>query len=347
MRSEWSTEELRRLRPALVHIKWLYDKAVLECDNRGTFNDLVGVTLLHASIELTIQTILVAHNWGSAKQVRAWSFVGMLDAIDKKGSGDPQPPPLPMRAEIIAIAEMRNDILHHGRKFHRAEVERAIDTARRFLFAAVREFLFEDIQATRLSDSVEPEHMRDLCRAVEIACSAGQFIEAVALAIYTVELAVDGARDALWHGLRSDRESSLQMLLRAVEREQSIPRRLIDLLEGMVRSIESVREREHWDALVAMGLGADSILRFYGLPVVLVGPSRYAPNAIRISHFRRAALTAADAEFAATFAFDVCVRAASLKRSHTEMTVVGDWDTSEVVLPMRRKPNPSSDIDDE
>lgn len=346
MKSELSVDQVERLRYTLVHIKWLYDKAVLECDNQGLFNDLVGATLLHASIELTVQTILVTHNWGSGKQVRAWSFVAMIDAIDKKGSGDAQPPLLPMRAEIIAIAELRNDILHHGRKFHRAEFERALDTTRRFLAAAVRDFLFQDIQATRLSDSVEPEHLRNLCRAIETACADGKFVEAVGLSIYTVDIAVDGARRAVWNGLRDDSESQLQMLFRAVERERAMPGRLIDLLDGVVKFVGSLREREHWDILVAMGLGVDSILRFYSLPVKLTGPSRYARNALRVCSLRGANMSSVDAEFAATFAFDVCVRAAALKRRHTGMTVLSDWENSEVALPARSRLNLHGEIDD-
>lgn len=332
-----SDEDKRDLRPRLVYAWWLLERGVREAARGGALNEMFAIVFFHAAVEAIIQNILLVHNLGTTKEIKQWTLFAMIDAIDKKGSGAPLPPPFPHRAAVIRLAETRNAILHHGTRYHRRETDEAGSTARRFLVDATRDFLFEDIESLSIVHLVEDQWLREILGHAEIARNEGDSARAVGLAKCVVKLACNRVTRA-YFGPDDRLDDRLQALTRSATREGQAGGRLTEALETLGKFMKSLKGRDYWIALSMIGADLEDARQLDALPVHTDASFAGTSGKFLLYSSKDAEVSPDEVDFAIRFAAEVCIKAQEITSSRPRPRRSANFDRTWINLPPKPRP---------
>src|SRR5436190_1164407 len=127
-----SQEDHASLNRKLCYARWLYKKGEEQMAVDSELSNMMAITHFFNSIEILVQAILVYRNWMTAAERNGLTFDGFIDKLDKKGTKERIPPEVPRRQQVMSLKAKRNDIVHHGHRFHTDEVEESRKTCRLF-----------------------------------------------------------------------------------------------------------------------------------------------------------------------------------------------------------------------
>ena len=188
-----SEDELSLLSRKLVYARWLYEKGVEQAGNDDELSSLLAICHFHNAVEIVVQNILVTRNWMNTDP-KNMSFVNFLNLIDCKGTRDTKTPPyVPRRQELLNLCDMRNQILHHGKRFHLEETEKARKICRLFLQDAVETFLSISIDQISMATLIRDEWARTRMLEAEKLFRNSELQPALAEAakvVYRLEISV-------------------------------------------------------------------------------------------------------------------------------------------------------------
>lgn len=311
-----------------------------EADHYDELSHMVAIMHFHNAIELVLQNILLSYGWATPGQMRSQRFDGLLDMVDKKGTGGPLPPLVPSRAQIIRLTEIRNSIMHHGQRYHRSEVQEARNTCGQFLSDSVREFFEDDISSMSMSDLVENSYIRLLLQQAERYRDEGEYAKAVGVCVIVVRL----AEKALNSGFRRD----MMDIPSKIDREMFFAglrefRDLEQVFKKVAEVIQEVADRENRLLLLAAGVEMEAARRFFNLGFHVYDMTALGDQEERVgmAHLRSVILGIPEANLAIRFATDVSLKVQALDLGSLmtrllqpyQHAAFGDWDAVELDLP--------------
>lgn len=185
-----SQEDHASLNCKLCYARWLYKKGEEQMAVDSELSNMMAITHFFNSIEILVQTILVYRNWMTAAERNGLTFDGFIDKLDKKGTKERIPPEVPRRQQVMSLKAKRNDIVHHGHRFHTDEVEESRKTCRLFLKEAGQLFLGIDPEQASMADLVRGlwprEKLREAHNKLDVGDSKGA-LAALAVVFNLVE----------------------------------------------------------------------------------------------------------------------------------------------------------------
>jgi|JYMV01.1.fsa_nt_gi hypothetical protein len=275
-----SPEDTAALNRKLCYSRWLYYKGEEQAEADGELNQMLAMTHFFNAIEITTQNILLYRGWMTASERNGLTFDGLIERLDKKDhSSQRTPPAVPRRQQVLALKAKRNDIIHHGTRFHSGEVEEARKTCRRYLKDACKLFLDLDIDKLSMADLIRDSHPRDLIQSAESLASLEEFqksLEELALAFEWVEARVGGLLGSSPHfwPLRTSPRSNLMTMttgggnasplaprLKSLEEAQNEVSKELSGLQKHVRRLHELSRR----SLVFSLLDTKSATEFFSI----------------------------------------------------------------------------------
>ena len=202
MKPNLASSELAALYRKLCYARWLYEKGEQEAVKLDEMSHMLAILHFHNAVEMVVQNIIISYRYASSRALKNIKFDALIDLVDNKGTGGPQPPYLPNRTQIIKLSEQRNSIMHHGQQFHKNEVEEGRLICRQFLRDAVQDFFEIPIEGLSMSDLLKADTPRAWLQKAELCRENGEFEGAVTLCAAVVVLA---ERTVNW--AYSDRQS--------------------------------------------------------------------------------------------------------------------------------------------
>lgn len=274
-----SIEDQASLNRKLCYARWLYHKGAEQTEADGELNQMLAMTHFFNAIEIVTQNILLYRGWMKASERNGLTFDGLIERLEKKDHPkDRTPPAVPRRQQVLALKAKRNDIIHHGTRFHSGEVEESQKTCRLYLRDSCQIFLNLDIDKISMADLIRNPEPRDKIRSAENLASHGEFREAVqelALAFEWVEERIGGLLGSSPHfwPLRSSPRSNMITMamasnasplaprLKDLEKAQNEASKELSSLQNHVRQLHELARR----SLVLSLLDTKSAIEFFSV----------------------------------------------------------------------------------
>lgn len=275
-----SPEDEAALNRKLCYSRWLYYKGEEQAEADGELNQMLAMTHFFNAIEIATQNILLYRGWMTASERNGLTFDGLIERLDKKDHPSQRTPPaVPRRQQVLALKAKRNDIIHHGTRFHSGEVEDARKTCRRYLKDACKIFLDLDIEKISMADLIRDSLPRDFIQSAESLASLEDFqksIEELALAFEWVEARVGGLLGSSPHfwPLRTSPRSNLITMtmgggsaspmaprMKSLEDAQNEVSKELSSLQKHVRQLHELSRR----SLVFSLLDTKSAIEFFSI----------------------------------------------------------------------------------
>lgn len=336
MRPTLTGDEPVTLRRKLLYARWLYEKGVHEAELHDELSHMMAIMHFHNAIEIVLSNLLVYYRWATSAQLRQFRFEHMIEEVGRGAAAADPPLAVPSRTDIIRLSETRNNVMHHGQRFHRTEAEWARGVCRRFLVDAVRDFLEEDIEAMAMADLLENSYVRRLLERAAECLDTGEYDETAALCALVVRM----AERALSHGFQRGQDSfwnSVHFKLFTMHVNERGVEEILRMYSDRMGEIEN--------RLLLLGLGIDlaDAYRFFGWEINVYDPATIGDiqRYVQIGRPRQLELLRPDAEFAVHFATDVALRVQSLGLGEFMTRQVlfhdrhglGDWQQIQVAVP--------------
>lgn len=186
-------EEEASIRRRLCYARWLYEKGLEQAAHEDELSGMLSITHFHNAVELVLQQLVLVNRWKSINQLRTLTYEALVQTVDNQGTGSRVSPGVPHRDLIMRLNESRNQIMHHGTRYHISEVEEARKACRLFLVDAVKQFLSMDIDTVSLADLIANIWARKMMQEAEAQKSVQDYVTSVyssATVIYRVQIAL-------------------------------------------------------------------------------------------------------------------------------------------------------------